>query len=202
MYALYVTHPQVHMDPAVPVPRWGLSDKGRLRAAAFARHPLALAARRIVTSRETKALELAAVLAAASGAPVESADGFNENDRSATGYLPTERFEGLADAFFGRPDDPVEGWETARHAQARIVAAVETVLTAHDPAQPLLFAGHGAVGTLLKCALDGRPIARAEDQRRIGDPGGGNVLAIRLADRTLLCDWTPMERLPERLAGL
>lgn len=202
MYALYVTHPQVRMDPAVPVPHWGLSDKGRVRAEAFARHPLALAARRIVSSRETKALELAAILAAASGTPVESADAFNENDRSATGYVSAERFERLADAFFGHPDDAVEGWETARHAQARIVAAVEAALAAHDPAQPLLFAGHGAVGTLLKCALGGRAIARDEDQRRIGDPGGGNVLAIRLADRALLCDWTAMERLPQRLAGL
>ena len=57
----------------------------------------------------------------------------------------------------------------------------------------------GAVGTLLKCHLGGRAIARAEDQRRVGDPGGGNVFAIRLADRRLLCDWTPMERLPASL---
>ena len=28
MKALYVTHPQVMIDPAVPTPRWGLNDKG------------------------------------------------------------------------------------------------------------------------------------------------------------------------------
>ena len=189
MYALYVTHPQVHMDPAVPVPRWGLSDKGRVRAAAFARHPLALAARRIVSSRETKALELAAVLAAASGAPVESADGFNENDRSATGLLPPDRFQEAADWFFAHPTESFRGWERAVDAQARIVAQVDEVLNNHDERQPIAFVGHGGVGTLLKCHLQGLPIARSHDQ-----PGtGGNLFAFRLEDRTVTCDWTAME---------
>ena len=67
-YALYVTHPQVVQDPAVPVPRWGLSALGRERSERFAAHPLALACRRIVSSPETKALELADILAAATGA--------------------------------------------------------------------------------------------------------------------------------------
>ena len=31
--AVYVTHPQVEMDPRVPVPDWGLSPLGRARAA-------------------------------------------------------------------------------------------------------------------------------------------------------------------------
>lgn len=137
-----------------------------------------------------------------SGAPVTSADAFNENDRTATGYVSAPRFEQLADAFFGRPEESAEGWETARHAQARVVAAVEAALAAHGQREPIIFNGHGAVGTLLKCAFAHRPIARAEDQRRIGDRGGGNVLAIRLRDRALLGDWTPMEALQPRLDGL
>jgi broad specificity phosphatase PhoE len=202
VYALYVTHPEVRQDPAVPVPRWGLSDRGRARASAFAQHPLVRAATRIVSSRETKALELAGILAAVSGAPVDSGEAFNENDRTATGYVAPERFEQLADAFFARPDEPVAGWETARHAQQRIVGAFAATLVAHDAAQPIVFAGHGAVGTLLKCALAGRAIARAEDQRRVADPGGGNVLVIRLRDRALLRDWVSMEALPQQIAGL
>jgi broad specificity phosphatase PhoE len=202
VYALYVTHPQVRTDPDVPVPRWGLSDKGRVRAEAFAQHPLVRAATQIVSSRETKAMELARILAAVSGAPIASDAAFDENDRTATGYVTAARFEALAEAFFARPDESAEGWETARHAQARIVGAVEAVLAAHDPTCPIVFAGHGAVGTLLKCALARRPVARAEDQRRIGDPGGGNVLVVRLSDRALLGDWTPMEQLPEQIAGL
>jgi len=87
-------------------------------------------------------------------------------------------------------------------AQARIVHAFETALVHHRPERPIIMAGHGAVGTLLKCALDGRRISRDEDQRRIGNPGGGNVLVIRLRDRALLSDWVAMEELPETIAGL
>lgn len=190
------------MDPSVPVPRWGLSDEGRARAEAFARHPLVTAARRVVASTETKAIELAQILAVAMRVPFTTDEEFDENDRSSTGYVPAERFERLADAFFAHPDRSVEGWEPATVAQARIVGAFETALVHHRPEQPIIFAGHGAVGTLLKCALDHRAISRDEDQRRIGHPGGGNVLLIRLKDRALLGDWTPMEELPATIAGL
>ena len=200
MYALYVTHPQVVMDPAVPVPRWGLSPIGVARARAFATHPLLRDVTRIVSSDERKATELAAILTEVSGAPVTIDPDCAENDRSATGYVSADRFEHLADAFFAYPDQSIDGWETARHAQARIVVAFERALIAHDPQRPLVFTGHGAVGTLLKCHLGGRAISRAEDQRRIGHPGGGNVFAVRLDDRRLRCDWTPMEALAPTLS--
>lgn len=202
MYALYVTHPEVVIDPKVPMPRWGLSATGRARAEQFANHPLLHGLARIVSSTETKALELAAILSAGCGAPVESGDKFDENNRSSTGFVPAERFERLADALFAHPDESAEGWETARDAQLRVVAAFEAVIAGHDPARPIAFTGHGAVGTLLKCHLGGLQIARSEDQRRIGNPGGGNVFVVRLADRALLTDWIPMEDLPAAIEGL
>ena len=188
-YALYVTHPQVVIDPAIPVPRWGLSERGRARAEALAQAELVRAVKRIVSSTETKARETAAILAAASGATIDVLSGFEENDRSATGYVPQQRFLELRDAFFGSPDASVEGWETARAAQQRIVGAVLGVLASHDPAVPIAFVGHGAVGTLLKCHFGKRPISVAEDQ----PDGGGNVFTIRLPDHQLSSDWTPME---------
>lgn len=199
-YALYVTHPQVVQDPEVPVPRWGLSAKGRGRAERFANHAMARAARRIISSNETKALELALALASVSGAAIEAGENFGENDRSSTGFVPAERFERLADSFFAEPEVSVEGWERAIDAQARVVAAFEAALVGHDPGVPVVFTGHGAVGTLLKCHLGNRRIARSEDQRRIGDPGGGNVFVVRLSDRALLSDWMAMETLPEDFA--
>jgi broad specificity phosphatase PhoE len=199
MYALYVTHPQVVMDPAVPVPMWGLSPEGEDRARAFARHPLIKGVRNIVSSTERKAIELAQALAVGARAPFTSEHEFGENDRSSTGYVSPERFEQLTDAFFARPDESVEGWEPAREAQARIAGAFEAAIALHDIERPIAFAGHGAVGTLLKCYLTGREIARGEDQRIVGNPKGGNVLVIRLSDGKLFGDWVPMEALPETL---
>lgn len=199
MYALYVTHPQVVMDPSVPVPMWGLSPEGEARARRFAGHPLVRGVRTIVSSTERKAVELAQALAVGARAAFTTEHAFGENDRSATGYVPPERFERLANAFFANPDESVEGWEPARAAQTRVVEAFEAALAAHDASRPIAFAGHGAVGTLLKCQLTGRAIARSEDQRVIGDPKGGNVLVIRLSDRRLFGDWVAMEDLPPGL---
>lgn len=189
MYAIYLTHPQVEIDSAKPVPDWSLSGKGRARIDAVRDAPWVAGIGRIVSSAETKALQTAEILGAVAGIAVEMADTMGENDRAATGFLPPPEFEAAADRFFAEPDKSFRGWERAVDAQARIVAAADEVLDTHDPSVPLLFVGHGAVGTLLKCHLGGRPIARSEDQ----PPGGGNLFAFDLVSRRLLCDWTTVE---------
>ncbi len=137
MYALYITHPQVRIDPKVPVPEWGLSDIGAERARRAFSQPWARDLRRIVSSTETKAIETAQYLARASGLEVETVEDMHENDRSATGFLPPDLFEKAADWFFAHPHASYKGWETAADAQARIVKSVETILATHDPASPL-----------------------------------------------------------------
>ncbi len=199
MYALYVTHPEVTVDPAVPVRLWSLSAEGESRARAFAQHPLVKRARRVVSSTERKAIELAQAMAVSARAPLTAEPEFADTDRSATGYVPLEHFEQLVDAFFARPDESVEGWEPAAVAQGRIAGAFEAAIALHDASQPIAFAGHRGVGTLLKCYLTGRDIARAEDQSRLGNPNGGNVLLIRLSDLSVQGDWVPMEELAETL---
>lgn len=189
MLALYITHPQVRIEPDVPVPRWGLSAKGRERAIQAAQADWARRLKRIVSSDETKAVETAEILAQATGLTVEVVDGMGENDRSATGFLPPERFQEAADWFFAHPTESFRGWERAADAQARIVSRVDAVLKDHGTAGPIAFVGHGGVGTLLKCHLFGLPIARRHDQT--GD--GGNLFAFRLEDRSGACDWTAME---------
>lgn len=188
MFALYITHPEVLIDPAVPVPGWGLSGRGRERAALAAASDWAARIGRFVASAERKAIETADILAAGR-VPVETDHAMGENDRSSTGFLPPDAFEAAADEFFAHPQQSFRGWERAMDAQARIVAAVERVLATYDPAVPIAFVGHGGVGTLLKCHLKGTPIRRDGDQ----PPGGGNLFAFRLADRSVTCDWTAME---------
>jgi len=189
MFGVYITHPQVQIDPLVPVPRWGLSDLGRSRASATARLEWVAALTRIISSDETKATETADILAAGTGIAVEIAEDMGENDRSATGFLPPPAFETAADWFFAHPQESYRGWERAIDAQTRIAAAVDRILETHDPALPIAFVGHGGVDTLLKCHLGNRDLSRSEDQ----PAGGGNLFAFRLADRTLACDWTAME---------
>jgi broad specificity phosphatase PhoE len=186
----YLTHPQVEIDPSVPVPDWSLSAEGRRRLEAVRPRSWLGTVRRIVSSTERKAVETAELLARGSSLVVETRPDMGENDRSSTGFLAPDRFEAAADAFFAAPDCSWNGWERAVDAQGRILRAVDAALRDQAPDAPILFVGHGAVGTLLKCALAGRAIARSEDQAA----GGGNVFAFRLKDRTPLCDWIAIER--------
>ncbi|CDN50647.1 histidine phosphatase family protein [Neorhizobium galegae] len=189
-FGLYITHPQVRIDPNVPVPRWGLSDVGAARARAAAQSEWARKLGRIISSDEVKAIETAEILSLASGISIEIAEDTHENDRSATGFLPPPRFEDAANWFFAHPEESFKGWERAVDAQSRIVSVVTRILAEHDPSTPIAFVGHGGVGTLLKCHLTGSPIARDRDQ----PGGGGNLFCFTLADRTLSCDWTPIEK--------
>ena len=117
MRALYVTHPQVRMDANVPVPLWGLSDEGRRRAEALAASGVIPTGAMIFSSRERKALELAELLAAASGTLALSDHLMGENDRSATGFLPPATFEETADRFL-RPARTEHRWLGAGHRRA------------------------------------------------------------------------------------
>ncbi|MNU06611.1 hypothetical protein D3C72_2518660 [compost metagenome] len=72
---------------------------------------------------------------------------------------------------------------------------MRTALASVPAGMPVIFCGHGAVGTLLKCRIGNRRISREEDQSRIGALGGGNGFLFDLAARQLLTDWTPMEEI-------
>lgn len=190
----YLSHPQVNIDPDVPVPDWGLSDTGAARVAALCRAIKggALAGTTSVfSSPERKALETARPLADALGCPCNVVHDSHENDRSATGYRPGPEFEALADAFFARPEKSVQGWERAVDAQTRITAVVDRIADA-APQGDVLIVGHGAVGTLLFCARAGLPISRAHDQ---GAGGGGNVITYNRETGAPLGGWSPVESL-------
>lgn len=186
----YVTHPQVAIDPAVPVPRWGLSDLGRERTRRAAGCRWTAHAGRIFASEEVKAIETAALIAEPLGLAIEIRRRMHENDRSATGFLPPPLFEATADRFFAAPDLSIDGWERAIDAQARIVAAVTAAIDEEPGEGDLIFIGHGAVGTLLFCKLAGLPIDRRHDQ----PTGGGNRFAFERASGRVLHGWVPFDR--------
>lgn len=184
---VYMTHPEVQVDPKVLVPEWSLKPEGIRRAEVFARHSVLSNLMRIVSSRETKALEAAEVIAIRKGLAVEARQDLGENDRSSTGFVPPTEFETLADAFFAHPFQSVQGWERAVDAQARVMASLADLLVV--PADgDVLIVGHGGVGTLLYCALLEIPIDRSHDQ-----PHQGCYYVINLQTGRPLSGWRPLE---------
>ena len=182
----YLTHPQVQIDPHVPVPQWGLSPVGRARTEMLTRAGWLARTTQIVSSGERKAIETAEIIAGKLGIMIEIREAMHENDRSATGFLKPAEFEEVANQFFAEPDRSVRGWERAVDAQARIVREADAVLARNRPGD-VLFVGHGGVGTLLLCHLKGTAIHRAEDQ-----PGQGHWYAFDRESRTVLHGWRPL----------
>lgn len=179
MVGIYITHSEVIIDPDTPMPEWGLAPTGIARTQAFADKAPFGSGTRFISSTERKALETAKIIAR--GGAIECGERFGENDRSATGYLEPEAFEEHVTARFAHPEDSISGWESAKNTQARIVGAVKDALTSHDPEVPVVFFGHGCVGTLLKCHIGQRSIARSEDQHVMA-ASGGELLCLQSCD--------------------
>ena len=184
----FITHPNVVVSRDVPVPRWPLSELGKQRMRAGLRQPWVKDIGAIYCSTEQKAIDGAEILAAHLSLPFSTIEELGENDRSATGFLPPDEFERVADQFFARPHESVRGWERAIDAQARIVQAVERIQ--HDATVAIV--SHGAVGTLLYCHLAGEPIARRWDQP---PNGGGNYYRFTLSPRGTDGWWRPFDNL-------
>lgn len=161
----FITHPEVVVDPAKPVPRWCLSDKGIARMRLFAASPVMARVTDVWASDETKAIEAAGILAGFHGLPVQVLHALHENDRSATGFLPPHEFEAVADRFFAAPNESVRGWERAADAQARILRAFHDIAAKTEARDgDVAIVAHGGVGTLLLCALSNVEIERSYDQ--------------------------------------
>jgi broad specificity phosphatase PhoE len=186
----YLTHPQVKIDPVIPVPSWGLSEVGRARTEAIASTGRLLGTTQIISSGERKAIETAEIIAAKLNVDVEVREAMHENDRSATGFLMPDEFEAVANEFFAQPQISIRGWERAIDAQMRIVREVEQVLARNRPGD-VLFIGHGGVGTLLYCHYSGFSIDRTYDQ----PAGGGYFFAFTEDGRRVQHSWCRLEDL-------
>jgi len=187
---IFITHPEVVIDPAVPVPQWPLSPLGRRRMERFADDPVLRTIRSLYSSTERKAMDGAAILSARLGVPSAVDEALGENDRSATGYIAPPEFWEVVAAFFARPTESVRGWERACDAQGRIVAAVQRIART-APAGDVAIVAHGGVGSLLVAHLLGAETALDHPQPH---GGGGCFFVIDRERFTLSKGWRVMDQ--------
>nr|WP_249778079.1 histidine phosphatase family protein [Phenylobacterium glaciei] len=183
----FLTHPEVVLDPAVPVTRWPLSETGRRRAGLFADSLVGGQVTAVWSSDERKALDGGAIVAERLGVPHRIDPELGENDRSATGYIAPPEFWEVVAQFFGKPDESVRGWETARHAQVRIVTAMQRLARDEPTRGDIVVVAHGGVGELLMAHLQGVAIGRQDKPQH---SGGGCWIEIDKASLGLLAGWT------------
>jgi broad specificity phosphatase PhoE len=190
MLAYFITHPEVLVEPAVPITEWSLSSDGRRRLGWLLQQPWLPEVQRVISSTEVKAVEAASAVAARLGVTHDTDARLSENDRSSTGFLEPDRFEKAADRFFAEPDESFRGWETATAAQSRIVQAVRRLAEQHQP-ETIAVISHGAVGALLLADLTREPISRMLDQ-----PGQGSCFSFDLATWVAHRGWQRIDAIP------
>ncbi|QBF32784.1 histidine phosphatase family protein [Thalassococcus sp. S3] len=184
---IFVTHADVLIDPQVDVPDWPLAPRGRARHVAFNEAEIVRKVGVVYSSAERKAAQAGEILARARDVPHKVIEALHENDRSATGYLPSDEFEKVADAFFASPTQSVRGWERACDAQDRVVKACQDI--ARNEAETdgdIAVVAHGGVGALFLAHLKGADISRSFDQ----PPGkGGHYISVSLPDWHVTDGW-------------
>jgi len=185
---IFLTHPEVVIDPLVPVTHWPLNETGRRRMENFAEKLAGIRLSSIHASTEQKAMDGAAIVAERFGLSCRVHEDLGENDRSATGYIAPPEFWEVVNAFFANPHESIRGWERAIDAQARIVRAVRRI--AAEETGDALIVSHGGVGCLLMAHLQQVEIGR---ESRPQHPGGGCFLVIDREAFSLRQDWRSIE---------
>ena len=187
---ILVRHAAPATDACVAANQWPLSDAGRqsVRGLAQALAPFWPAV--LVSSREAKAAETAALLARELGGRYTTAPGLQEQARTSLGWVSDQEFEAGMAALFARPAEAVFGDESADQAYERCRAAVNGVLDQH-PDETVALVTHGTVMTLL---ITRAHAAQAEQNplafwRRLGLP------AVAVLSRP---DWA-LEQLIEKV---
>ena len=181
----FISHPEVDINPDVPVPQWPLSEKGRSRMQEMLHKNWIQEISAIYCSTEQKAIDGAEILSSHLDLTYVAVEELGENDRSSTGFLEPIEFEATADCFFNAPESSILGWETAIKAQSRIVNAVVNIAQENTTDGSIAIVSHGAVGTLLFCHLTKKRIDRRWDQP---GSGGGNYMRITLGAKPS-CTW-------------
>ena len=192
----FITHPNVLITRDVPVPQWPLSQVGRARMKVALGQTWISDISAVYCSTERKAIDGAEILGAHLCLNANEVPDLGENDRSATGFLPPHEFEAVADEFFSSPMQSVRGWETAANAQARVVNAVGAIARLDPSNGSIAIVSHGAVGTLLYCALSGNPISRQWDQPA---NSGGNYYAFQLEPQRTFSWWKPIDEIAPQI---
>ena len=157
--------PEIERDR--PASGWRLGDVGRQRCELLASRLGGFSPGVVWSSRETKAVETAEIIASSLGVPVQVADGLEEHHRDGVPFYPTrDEFEAAVERFFCNPDQLVLGTETAEQARDRMAAAIDRVVDAGETDS--IVVTHGTVMTLYAASVPGvRPM---DFWRRLGLP--------------------------------
>jgi broad specificity phosphatase PhoE len=187
-YVYLIRHPSTQPDPAIPVSHWWLSETGRAQVHTLVNLPIWKGVATVYTSTQPKTSVVGELVYAAHGVPFLPLVALDEARRES--WLDPEAFDAAQRAFFAHPaNPPMRGWEPARSAGLRFIAAMDHLLAVHKPADSLVIVSHATVLTLYVAHL--REITPSYEQwRKTG------FAAIMAVDRAALRPVTPFLTAP------
>ena len=184
-----ITHPNVVISRDVPVPRWPLSELGKQRMRAGLRQPWVRDITAIYCSTEQKAIDGAAILAEHLSLPFHEVEALGENDRSATGFLPPDEFERVADRVL-RLAGQIHSRLGASRGCAEPHRARGGDRLRRDKRRPSPSSRTAPWARCFTAILPARPIARRWDQP---PNGGGNFYGFTLSPRAVHSWWRAID---------
>ncbi len=189
---IFLSHPEVRVDPSVPVPRWSLSDQGEQRMRRFCIEGRAMRnVSSVFTSTEQKAVDCGRIANELLSIGHFTNDQLGEIDRSSTGYLPHLEHAEVSKKAFEYPERSIRGWEKAIDAQTRIKEALRIVWRDNKrPHGDVLIVSHGGVGLLLLCSCLNQEISR---KYAMQNAGGGCYFVIDSDTELVLASWEDMD---------
>ena len=189
---IFLTHPEVVIDPAQPIPEWPLyGDRAR---AAWSASPSMLADRdvsAVYASRERKAMDGAEIVAERFGLSYRDRRG-SRRERPLVDRL--HRAAGILGrgARVLRPSDTEHARLGARHRRAGAHRECRRAgsLREDETSGDIVIVSHGGVGCLLTAHLQKVTIGR---ESRPSHPGGGCFIIIDRDTFALTQDWRAIE---------
>jgi probable phosphoglycerate mutase len=174
--------------------RHGLTEKGRLQAAALVDTMRAIEATRVYTSPLQRAVETAQILSDGLGIPYEITDALREFDCGlAEGRADAEAWALWKSVWVewferGNPGYRIEGGESYLDIQARFVPFVQGLVAEKgQAAESLVLIGHGGTyGCMLKSVL---AIPRLAEMLELPFPNTGYVLAETRPEGLVCLEW-------------
>jgi broad specificity phosphatase PhoE len=151
---ILVKHAMPEIDPQLPAPEWPISVAGRATGVVLASRLERYRPTRVVTSVEPKAAETGVIVAATLGLPVSTAPDLHEHDQGDVPFMGTDAWKAAVAEVFARPDEVVQGRESARDAGERFASAVAAV-RAEFPDDRLVIVAHGRVISLAVARANG-----------------------------------------------
>ena len=89
----FITHPDVVIDPLIPVPQWPLSERGKSRIRRLLSHAWIARIEALYCSTEQKAVDGAALLSEALGIPFHQVAALGKTTVQPLGTSPRQRLK-------------------------------------------------------------------------------------------------------------